>query len=67
MPTIERCLRQINPPLGNFPGKSILNGECKNCKYDPDNNKKCPCYEPFEYSFSLNSDSTALPVLDNYS
>jgi hypothetical protein len=69
MPTIERCLKQITPPFGYFPGKRFLNGECKDCKYDFENNKKCPCYEignqfisEEQYAYLLEFNPSLLPI-----
>lgn len=49
MPTIERCVNQ-----GINAGRHLLFHEqwerCKNCKYDPENNKKCPGYSPTSYN-----------------
>jgi len=48
MPTIERCVNQISPPIGILPGQSHA-GDCKKCKYNPKENKTCPCYECTTY------------------
>jgi hypothetical protein len=50
---LERCIHQ-----GVDVGHHALFKEqwerCKNCAYDPENNKKCPGYSPVVYSIPEN-------------
>ena len=54
MPTIERCVHQTCDE-----GVHVLFKEqwerCKECSYDPENNKKCPGYSPISYCCSENN------------
>ncbi len=73
--SLERCVHQ-----GLDTGAHVLFKEqwerCKNCTYDPENNKKCVGYSPTAYSVSdkkpepvisepLKLDISTLPILQN--
>jgi hypothetical protein len=62
MSGIERCLHQISDE-----GNHILFREqwerCKNCAYDPANNKKCPGYSPIVYSLPENIYENKLSIV----
>jgi len=56
MSALERCVHQIMPTGAHI---SFLKGEwerCKECKYDPENNKRCPNYSPTSYYVPDDSD-----------
>lgn len=61
MSDIERCVHQISDG-----GNHLLFKEqwerCKNCAYDPENNKKCPGYSPRVYSIPENMSEKKLSV-----
>jgi hypothetical protein len=67
MSALERCVHQ-----GIDDGPHILFKEkwerCKNCAYDPENNKNCPDYSPTAYYVSDNNSnliSSKLQILEN--
>lgn len=44
---MTRCLHQVFPGRkGSFPPPPEGAGDCGECKYDPENNKKCSMYVP---------------------
>jgi hypothetical protein len=50
MPTlVERCVHQDVPDTGRHVLFKEQWDKCKNCTYDPVNNKKCPGYSPKSY------------------
>ncbi|HPD82028.1 MAG TPA: hypothetical protein PK357_02915 [Candidatus Pacearchaeota archaeon] len=61
MSDIERCVHQVSDG-----GNHLLFKEqwerCKNCAYDPENNKKCSGYSPIVYSTSENILESKLSV-----
>lgn len=42
---VERCFHQLNRSEPIYIDGCPVN-PCSNCKYDPENNKKCPNYSP---------------------
>lgn len=66
MSDIERCVHQISDG-----GNHLLFKEqwerCKNCAYDPENNKRCPGYSPIVYSVPDKISENNLNVIYSFS